>query len=163
MHLVLRLAGGGIRADPAAEMGIAAGGLIKQTIIRDTHDPTIWDASAATRFNVQVLNSGTFTSVTSKPAPSTPITAKTYAKHGYPYFSVWDEKPTKITGDFAGVQSVNEMDLEGKSSAEKEAAAAEVKDSTQNPVVALNQKGERVGFRSVRDMEKQVFWGWLSR
>ncbi len=38
------------------DLGIAAGGLIRQTVVRDDHDPVIWDAEHSTIFNVQILN-----------------------------------------------------------------------------------------------------------
>lgn len=93
LHLVLRLRGGGW-APP--DMGIAAGGLIKQTIWRDNYDPATWDVAHSTVFNVQIMNSATFQSMTGEAAPETPITAETYAAHGYPYYSIWNEKPSGI-------------------------------------------------------------------
>ncbi len=88
--------------------------------------------------------------------PSTPVTAEAYAKHGFPYFKLYDEKPSGIKGDFAGVKSVNEMDIERKPSTEKAKAVAEVIKSNNNPVVLLNATGQRVGFRPLADMEKDV-------
>jgi hypothetical protein len=110
VHLVLRLRGGG---DPTVEMGIAAGGLIKQTIKKDRNDPTIWETDKGTIFNIQILNSAAFTAVTGEAPPKTPISAETYAAHGYPYYDIYDEKTSGIEGDFSGVQSVAEKDLQG--------------------------------------------------
>lgn len=153
LHIVLRLRGGGL-VEP--EMGIAAGGLIKQTIIKDNNDPTIWDTGNGTIFNVQILNSTAFEVVTGKAPPETPVTAKTYAANGYPYFDIYDEKPSGIEGDFSDVQSVAEKDLLGVPTLEKAKAVTEVIEDSNNPVVLLDQTGEYTGFRSVKVMEEEL-------
>lgn len=153
LHFVLRLRGGG-PVEP--EMGIAAGGLIKQTIVKDNNDPTIWDTGNGTIFNVQILNSTTFEAVTGKAPPETPVTAKTYATHGYPYYDIYDEKPSGIRGDFSGVQSVAEKDFQGVPTLEKAKAVAEVIEATNNPVVLLDQAGGYTGFRLVKVMEEEL-------
>lgn len=152
IHLILRLRGGGL--DP--EMGIAAGGLIKQSIVKDIYDPTIWDSGKGTIFNVQILNSADFEAVTGKAPPKTPVTAKPYAAHGYPYYDIYDEKPSGIKGDFSGVQSVAEKDLQGIPTLEKAKAVAEVIEDTNNPVVLLDKAGGHTGFRPVKVMEDEL-------
>lgn len=159
LHLVLRLRGGG-GPPPETEMGLGAGGLIKQTIHKDENDPTIWDSEAGTAFNVQILNSAAFKSVTGMKAPSTPVTARTYSLYGFPYFDIYDEKPSGIVGYFPRVKSVAEKDLEGLPTAEKAQAVAdvtEVAEEIKNPVVLLDETGKRVGFRPVKVMEKELF------
>lgn len=148
-----RLRGGG-NGEP--EMGVGAGGFIKQSIAADQNDPTIWEADNGTIFNVQILNSAVFKAVTGKQPPETPITAKTYASYEFPYYDIYDEKPSGIKGDFSGVKSITEKDLEGTPTLEKAKAIAEVIEDTQNPVVLLDQKGARTGFRPVKDMEKEL-------
>jgi hypothetical protein len=153
VHLVLRLRGGG---DPTVEMGIAAGGLIKQTIKKDRNDPTIWETDKGTIFNIQILNSAAFTAFTGEAPPKTPISAETYAAHGYPYYDIYDEKTSGIEGDFSGVQSVAEKDLQGVPTLEKAKAVAEVIEDTSNPVVLLDQTGGHTGFRPVKIMEEEL-------
>lgn len=152
LHLVLRLRGGG---DPP-DMGISAGGLISQTIIKDSHNPSIWQSECGVIFNVQILNSALFRAVTGTPAPASPVTADTYATNGCPYFAFYDEKPSGVSGDFEGVKSVNELDKGGEQTQEKKDAVVEVETSADNTVVLLDHKGKRVGFRPVRDIEKAV-------
>lgn len=77
--------GGGGGWEPESEMGIGAGGLIKQTIVKDRYEPHVWDPDGSTIFNVQIRNSAAFKSVTGEDPPETPITAETYAEHGFPY------------------------------------------------------------------------------
>jgi hypothetical protein len=62
--------------------------------------------------------------------PESPITARTYAQHGLPYYVIYNEKPSGIKGDFSGVKSVAEKDLEGEPTTEKANAFWKVMKST---------------------------------
>ncbi|KAM0285354.1 hypothetical protein ACHAQH_001543 [Verticillium albo-atrum] len=103
------------------EMGIAAGGLITQTINPDGYPADSWDTSASIMLNLQILDAASYCAVTGLPAPSTPVNGEEYARHGYPYFEIWDEEKTGVKGDFAEVKSVAQI--------EKERALAEGKDA----------------------------------
>jgi hypothetical protein len=153
VHLVLRLCGGGA-VEP--QMGIAAGGLIEQSIIRDDNDPAIWEPENGTIFNVQILNSAVFQTVTGRKPPKTPISARTYASYGFPYYAIYDEKPSGVTGDFSGVKSVAEKDIEGAPTLEKAKAIAEVIEDTHNPVVLLEKTSKPTAFRPVKFMEQEL-------
>lgn len=108
-----------------------------------------------TIFSVQIVNSERFTEITGEPTPATPVTAKTYAEHGYLYFKMFDEKPSGVCGAFKGVKSVNELELASKDMSNiKE--CVDVMSSTTNPIVLLNEDGQHLGFRTLRDMEKSV-------
>lgn len=141
---------------PRTAMGLAAGGQIQQTIKRDRTDPSIWDSDNVVIFNVQILNSTSFETVTGEQVPDTPVTAEAYAKYDLPYYEIYDEKPSGISGGFAGVESVATKDLQGTMTLEKMKGVAEVVEDTQNPVVLLDQTGQRVGFRPVKLMEKEI-------
>ena len=91
-------------------MSLAAGGLIKQSINADTYPPSIWDTENSILFNVQLLNSESFLGVTGRLPPSSPIDAKTYASHGYPFYDIWNEELSGVKGDFDKVKSVGAMD-----------------------------------------------------
>ncbi len=106
MRIVQRLRGGG--PDPQPEMSLAAGGKIEQAIVRDSGDH-YWDNSQTRWFNVQIPNSASFSKVTGLAAPPTPIDARAYAEHGYPFFEMWEE-PTDVAGDFAKVKSVAQIE-----------------------------------------------------
>lgn len=138
-------------------MGVASGGLIRQAIVKDTYDPTLWEPQNGIIFPVQILNSEGFEKVMGRPPPKTPVTATTYALHGLPYYSMYNEPVSNIRGFFQGLKSVNELDKEGKhDSSEKAKASIKVSQNTFNPIVLLNHKGERVGFRTISDLEKEV-------
>ncbi|TVY86618.1 Ubiquitin [Lachnellula willkommii] len=96
LHLILRLRGGGGGYDPhEMEMTVAAGGIIKQMVM----------------FNLQLFNPTTFECL-GIPVPPTPVTASTYAKHGYPFFNL-EEEPSGIAGDFK-LDTVGELDKAAK-------------------------------------------------
>lgn len=86
---------------------MAAGGLIKQNIV--ILKPGRHTKSNTVTFNAQILNSAHFEHVTRKAPPECPITAQTYAEHGFPYFAMYEE-PTTIAGDFSRVKSVAQID-----------------------------------------------------
>ncbi|OLN83089.1 hypothetical protein CCHL11_09645 [Colletotrichum chlorophyti] len=94
------------------EMGLAAGGLIKQTIETDDRLSDSWDVEASVMVNLQILDVESFCAVTGQPAPSTPVDAKTYADHGYPFFEIWGEEKTGIKGEFEEVKSVAQIEAE---------------------------------------------------
>ncbi|TVY45483.1 Ubiquitin-60S ribosomal protein L40 [Lachnellula occidentalis] len=115
LHMVLLLRGGGY--DPqtlmeeetakAIEMAVAAGGSIKQVIVQDRYYDSSWEASKMVMFNLQLFNAATFESL-GIPVPPTPITANTYAQHGYPFFNL-EEESSGIAGDFK-LDTVGQLD-----------------------------------------------------
>ena len=156
LHLVLRLRGGGPAAEPAVEkpsMGISAGGLIKQAIVRDTHKPTIWEPECGVIFNVQILNSARFQEVMGFSPPPTPVSAADYATEGLPYFDIYDEKLSGISGEFKDVESVGGLDFKNQ---KVEEVIEGCHPTLKNPVVLLDHKGRRIGFRPVSQMEEDV-------
>ncbi|EPS45305.1 hypothetical protein H072_675 [Dactylellina haptotyla CBS 200.50] len=128
LHLVLRLRGGGPDPDArpdaqGSEMGVAAGGLIKQSIVPDGIDslqmvapPNVkndpnrfrWDKDDILVFNVQMLNATDYHRVTNRVAPATPLSARLYAANGGNFFDFGEEEGG-VSGDFSGVQSVGQL------------------------------------------------------
>lgn len=100
------------RSKKVKEMGLAAGGLIQQTIEPDSQPTDVWDVDAAILLNLQILDSESFSDVTGLPPPPTPVDAETYAQHGYPFFEIWGEEKTGVRGDFAEVKSVAQIEAE---------------------------------------------------
>ncbi|KAH7186038.1 uncharacterized protein B0J16DRAFT_372763 [Fusarium flagelliforme] len=106
VHVALRLRGGWL--PPKVEMSIAAGGLINQGIVKLPRGD--YQKTFPVTFNVQILNSTSFQHVTGKTPPQSPISAETYADAGYPFFSMYEEPITTISGDFEGLKSVAQVD-----------------------------------------------------
>ncbi|KAK1580502.1 uncharacterized protein LY79DRAFT_561311 [Colletotrichum navitas] len=136
------------------EMGLAAGGLIKQTIEADTHPADIWDVEASVMLNLQILDVESFSAVTGQPALDTPIDAKSYAESGYPFFEIWGEEKSGIKGDFAEVKSVAQIEAERARAESKTVAEESVPvrvlqlghfNSTFRPVDFLREELEGLG------------------
>ncbi|KAI1742539.1 hypothetical protein F4680DRAFT_446104 [Xylaria scruposa] len=85
---------------------------VKQNIYRDNNPSYSWDKDAAILFHIHILDTATFAEVTGKPAPATPISARTYAEHGGHFFDIWREEPTGIKGNFAKVKSIAALEQE---------------------------------------------------
>ncbi len=97
-----------------AEMGLGAGGKMKQKIYPDPHGVDTWDADNFGRVYVHIVNSMMYREITGEEPPPTPVTAKTYAQHGLPWFDLYDEKKSDISAPetLKDVKSVKEMDEE---------------------------------------------------
>ncbi|KAF7186024.1 Ubiquitin-like protein-NEDD8-like protein RUB3 [Pseudocercospora fuligena] len=157
LHLCLPMRGGGCSdAMHRHMMGFAAGGQIRQSIKRDNNNPSIWEPESGVIFNVQTVNSEHFREITGEEPPETPVTAKDYAEAGQPYFEIYEEKPSGVGGSFEEVKSVNELDHTGARTSEKVKAIAEVDEMTKNCVVLLDESGQKIGFRTVYDLERKV-------
>lgn len=94
------------------ELGIAAGGRMEQAIYPDPHGPDTWDNTKTGRVFVHIVNSMLYEQITGRKAPQTPVTARTYAEHGYPWYDLYDEHLGDVAPSdaLAGVESVKEMD-----------------------------------------------------
>lgn len=138
------------------EMGLAAGGLIRQGIETDRYQADTWDLPRAILFNVQILNSIGFEAATGFKPPPSPLTASAYAMLGYPYFKIWDEVPSGIKGSFKEVRSVNALDKTGLTTVDKTKAIDEVDKPHRNPIVLLDSTGQRTQFRPLSELKAAV-------
>jgi hypothetical protein len=93
-------------------MGLGAGGRMRQKIYPDPHGLDTWDPTAAGTVEVHVLNSQQFRAVTGEAMPPTPISAKTYSDHGFPWFELYDEERGALPGSerLARVRTVDDLD-----------------------------------------------------
>jgi hypothetical protein len=85
-------------AAPAAAMGLAAGGLMRQEIYKDDYGYAAWDTSVSNRCFVNILNSQQWQATTGKTVPNKPPTAKEYSKAGLPWFDYYDEFLAALDG-----------------------------------------------------------------
>jgi len=92
-----------IRAPRAAKeiylesgLGIGVGGEIAQEVYADPHGLRTWDQSRAAGFTVTLVNSETFTRLTGRRPPPSPISAAEYTRLGLPWFSLYDEPPGTV-------------------------------------------------------------------
>ncbi len=93
-------------------MGIAAGGKINQKVYPDEHGPETWDEGNYGRLFVHFANSMMYREITGYEPPATPVSARTYAAHGLPWFDLYDDVLGDVppSGKLAGVKTVKEMD-----------------------------------------------------
>jgi hypothetical protein len=99
-------------AEYGGAMGLSAGGRMKQKIYPDSYGIDSWDPQAFGRVYVHIVNSGMYREITGSEPPPTPVTAQEYARHGFPWFDLYDQEKATIEGAeaLAGVKSVGEMD-----------------------------------------------------
>ncbi|KAK4230329.1 hypothetical protein QBC38DRAFT_440947 [Podospora fimiseda] len=108
----LRGGGGGPGFGPGYYMGIGAGGRIEQTIIQDKQHsrwPRHVSSEDYARFNVQILNSRTFTEVFGLAPPSKPRELKQYEQEGGIFFH-FPEASSIIKGNFSMLKDIEGVD-----------------------------------------------------
>src|SRR5205085_782636 len=95
-------------------MGIAAGGRMKQKIYPDPYGVDAWDLERRERVFVHVVNSELWREITGEPAPESPVTARSYAQAGLPWFELYDEGAATVdpAATLAKVKSVKQLDAE---------------------------------------------------
>ncbi len=115
-------------APSAMQMGLGAGGRMKQKIYRDEYGIDTWDQENYGRVYVHILNSMMFREVTGLEPPPTPVTVKTYQEYGLPWFDVYDEKLGDIEAADAltKVKTVKEMDKEKGFGAQQDDSSVDV-------------------------------------
>ncbi len=98
----------------AGEMGIAAGGKMKQKIYEDPHGIDTWDEDNYRRVYVHIVNSMMYREITGSEPPNTPVTAQTYAQHNFPWYDLYDENMSEIkaSSELSQVKTIKEMDIE---------------------------------------------------
>jgi hypothetical protein len=100
--------------EEAKEMGISAGGKMKQKIIQDPFGVDHWDTQCFGRCFVHIVNSAMYQQITGKAPPSTPISAKTYSSYGYKWYDMYEENVGGVQGSsiLDNVKTVKEIDQE---------------------------------------------------
>jgi hypothetical protein len=96
------------------DMGLAPGGRMKQEIYTDPFDFADWEQAAKSRCFVHIANSLVWREITGQSPPTTPPTAKEYAKAGLPWFDYYADGAKALGGSekLAGLKSVATMAAE---------------------------------------------------
>ena len=94
------------------EMGLGAGGKMRQKIYPDPHGIDTWDQDNHGRVYVHIVNSMMYREITGKEPPPTPVTAQTYAQYKLPWFDLYDDHMGDVEAPdvLQNVKSVKEMD-----------------------------------------------------
>ena len=114
------------------EMGLGAGGKMRQKIYPDPYGVNTWSRKNFARVYVHIVNSMMYREITGKEPPQTPVTARLYTEHGFPWFDLYDEKKGDVDASevLAGVKPIKEKD-------EEEGFSPQQDDS---PVVVLGEQ-----------------------
>lgn len=90
------------------DMGLAAGGKMRQEIYEDPFDINDWDVDHASRCFIHITNSLVWRSITSEDPPTTPPTAREYTEAGFPWFDYYADGEKHLEGSklLQGLKSV---------------------------------------------------------
>ncbi len=99
-------------ASKDVSMGLGAGGQMTQAIYPDPYGKKTWDEKNRGEAIIHIVNSEQYQAITGIPAPPTPVDAKEYTSHGYPWYEIYDEAKGRLapTDTLKNVQSVQEID-----------------------------------------------------
>lgn len=102
----------GLSHEVVADMGLAAGGRMRQPIHRDPHGLACWSPSPVSRVFVHLVNVEVWRDITGESPPDTPITVRSYAQAGFPWFDRYAEEstrrdPKRILGGIAGTAEID--------------------------------------------------------
>lgn len=99
---------------PGAEMGLGAGGTMRQKIYPDEYGIETWDLDARGGVTVHILNSAWYRELIGSEPPPSPISASTYAQYGLPWFDLYDESRATLAGteQLRAVRSIDELESE---------------------------------------------------
>ncbi len=100
---------------PAADMGLAPGGRMRQQIYADDYGLDAWDQRRSSRCFVTIANSRQWLSITGERPPTEPPSARAYTEAGLPWFDYY-------AGDAAALAGADK--LHGLASVAQTAAAA---------------------------------------
>jgi len=98
-------------ASSAPDMGLGAGGRMRQEIYRDRRPFSDWDTTVSARCFVHLANSMLWRGITGTQPPRTPATAREYARRGLPWFDFYAEGETAVEAGrkLAGLKTVAEI------------------------------------------------------
>jgi hypothetical protein len=82
----------------APDMGLAAGGRMRQEIYEDPFDFADWDRAARSRCFVHIADSATWCGITGDRPPTRPPSARDYSRIGLPWFEYYDADAEALDG-----------------------------------------------------------------
>ncbi len=93
------------------DMGLGAGGQMRQEIYEDEHPFEEWETGQRGRVFVHLANSVVWREVTGEAPPPAVATAEEYTRAGLPWFEYYDADRRALEGssELAGLASVHEL------------------------------------------------------
>jgi hypothetical protein len=94
-----------------ADMGLGAGGKMKQQVFEDPYGIDEWDTENTSRCFIHLANSLAWEAITGAKPPTTPFTSADYARRGLPWFEHYrdDLDALRATSKMAGLKSILEL------------------------------------------------------
>ena len=98
------------------EMGLAAGGTMKQKVMKDPYGIETWEIEAGVSVQVHLVDIKTWCRITGEQPPKTPVNPALYTKMGYPWFDLYEENLADRPSSeiLKTVLSVSQMDDQKK-------------------------------------------------
>merc|ERR1712154_300087 len=99
------------------EMGLAAGGKMKQKIYKDDKENLgKYNVKKVTRVFVNIANGNMWKKITGKVLPKSPLNPQIYKNYGYPWFELYDDKPSlndvQKSDALASIKSIKEIEFD---------------------------------------------------
>ena len=100
------------------EMGIGAGGSMRQEIYEDEHGIDAWDLDNTERCFITLANAEQWLSITGEEPPMSPISSEEYTDAGLPWFDYFDEDKKSIEGaealdDIKSIKDIYKQKIKG--------------------------------------------------
>lgn len=94
------------------DMGLAAGGRMRQKVYPDPYGLDVWDEARSGRVFVHIANSEAWWETTGEAPPPTPVSAATYTAAGLPWFDLYDDEkadlaPSAVLGGVASIAAID--------------------------------------------------------
>jgi len=93
------------------EMGLGAGGKIRQKIYKDLNKLEYWNTDRSSRVFVHICNAAMWKRITGKSMPASPVTAETYVESNFPWYDVYDAelKDVALNEELSGIKSITSL------------------------------------------------------
>ena len=116
----------------SVEMGLGAGGTMRQKIYPDPHGVSTWDMGNYGSVFVHLLNSTQYRNITGQNPPTSPISVKSYAETGLPWFDLYDEDKGDIIGGkpLTTIKSIQEKEAKKDRRQQGENESIDISDSS---------------------------------
>lgn len=119
-----------------AQMGLAQGGRMNQTVYADPHGIDVWDQTNAERIFVHIVDATLWETITGEKCPECPIPASAYKGA---YFTYDNGNPSvQGSGTLANVKPVSQKDKEHGFTGQQDDTP--LNETKTNPIVALGSK-----------------------